>query len=1057
MVVGPDGPSRRLCVPRSPASVRHATVAAIHGVCRPAIKPSEIPYLPVCRQDRCADWSFLGSTLRTSPLCWGRVSAPPPHRPSLPDYELLRLIGRGSYGDVWIARSITGAYRAVKVVWRSRFDDAQPYEREFKGLREFAAISLEESRQLALLHVSRTADFFYYVMELADDRVRGRDIDPDLYEPHTLKDLVDSRQVLPASEVLRLAIDLTQALAGLHAHGLVHRDIKPSNVIFVSRIPKLADIGLVATASAELTFVGTEGYVPPEGPGAPSADVYSLGKVLYELATGLDRKEYPRLPPDLLSRADRKAFLELNEVIIRACSSAPAHRHLDALALLEELRLLQAGKSMRRLRRAERQLGRALRLAAVCAVAAAIAGIGAWVENQRAARAEAERDALRRKTHYISQITQARIALDEHDYGGARKLLAGLEPKAGEEDLRGIEWSVLTSRARGAPASVLRSEGPAISALREAPDGKTFAVHDASATLELFDAVTHRSLRKIEHVFAFAGYTPDGRWLVGTSKVDGRARATRWSVGDASPRVSDSPPLRPLLVCGPDELVGFVDGLRASPPARSQPTSPELVVWDFARSAVVARVALRPEDDAGYWEFFRGVGDSATSTVALALLSGRQATARYRLVTWSRATPEHRDDFPLSAFVPGVLYLADDGGRRFACAHDYVNRQHLRRTLGAPSATWVAFGPAAPRARFSALSPWPDVVLAAEGPDVVLRRPHSASAELRRGHGAPIAALIALGNDRILSGSEAGELRLWRLDEPTVSYPVTPIRKPHGASTSLSFSPDGTLIYAPIADNHTGIFSRETLAPSGMIAGMSRPLFAEGDHSVWGLAADQAALVRAELTHGRIVETLPLGRGSILQAAASADRQRFVVITGAGELAVAGRQPSAEHRVIARDALSSWSLSVDPAGTRAWFVNNRPAARCFDLSGAELWQVPLPAIPSGLHLSADRKSVAVALENGSIELRDAQSGALLRVIMSGRSPIQSLSFVGSQPRLVATSADGIVRVIDPESGATLARLTSRSSYAPHTGAVSADGHHLALITQPGLLETVPLR
>src|SRR5262245_5100329 len=100
--------------------------------------------------------------------------------PSIPDFELLGQIGRGSYGEVWLARGVTGIFRAVKIVWRDRFPDAEPFEREFRGLKEFAAISLGESAQLALLHVGRNvaAGYFYYVMELADDAERGRAIDP---------------------------------------------------------------------------------------------------------------------------------------------------------------------------------------------------------------------------------------------------------------------------------------------------------------------------------------------------------------------------------------------------------------------------------------------------------------------------------------------------------------------------------------------------------------------------------------------------------------------------------------------------------------------------------------------------------------------------------------------------------------------------------------------------------------------------------------------------------------------------------------------------------------
>ena len=48
--------------------------------------------------------------------------------------------------------------------------------------------------------------------------------------------------------------------------------------------------------NAELSYVGTEGFIPPEGPGTPQADIFSLGKVLYEASTGNDRQYFPELP-----------------------------------------------------------------------------------------------------------------------------------------------------------------------------------------------------------------------------------------------------------------------------------------------------------------------------------------------------------------------------------------------------------------------------------------------------------------------------------------------------------------------------------------------------------------------------------------------------------------------------------------------------------------------------------------------------------------------------------------------------------------------------------------
>ena len=306
-------------------------------------------------------------------------ASPAPERskgPQIPDYELIRLIGSGSYGDVWLARGLTDTFRAVKVVWRDRFSDLQPFHREFEGLKGFAPISLTDADQLAMLHVGRNdaAGFFYYVMELADDAVTGRDVDPERYVPLTLKEMRARRGRLPATECIALGAALAAGLSRLHAKGLVHRDVKPSNVIIVGGRPKLADIGLVAAASDAHTFVGTEGFVPPEGPGTPTADVFSLGKLLYEISTGLDRHDFPRLPADLDTQPDREAFLELNEVLLRACAPASANRYPNASAILQDLLLLEAGRSIRR----RRTVGRAVRWGVGVAAVVAVLGAMRW-------------------------------------------------------------------------------------------------------------------------------------------------------------------------------------------------------------------------------------------------------------------------------------------------------------------------------------------------------------------------------------------------------------------------------------------------------------------------------------------------------------------------------------------------------------------------------------------------------------------------------------------------------------------------------------------------------
>ncbi len=333
----------------------------------------------------------------------------------IPDHELVSRIGCGSYGEVWLARNTLGTLRAVKVVYRHTFEDSRPFEREFKGIQKFEPISRSHEGLVDILQVGGTEDYFYYVMELADDAspivtasVSLRDpsslaldsaapqpgnparllTDAATYNAHTLRYDLRQRARLAVPQCIEIGMSLAGALAHLHKHGLVHRDIKPSNIIFVGGVPKLADIGLVADVSEARSFVGTEGFIPPEGPGTPRADLYGLGKVLYEISTGRDRRDFPQLPPDLKDSPERAGLSELNEIIIKACADDPARRYPSAGEMQADLALLQGGRSVRQLRKMERRLALATRVIAAF-LAITLGGISLYYfQRERTRRAE---------------------------------------------------------------------------------------------------------------------------------------------------------------------------------------------------------------------------------------------------------------------------------------------------------------------------------------------------------------------------------------------------------------------------------------------------------------------------------------------------------------------------------------------------------------------------------------------------------------------------------------------------------------------------------------------
>lgn len=263
------------------------------------------------------------------------LSSPPP----IPEHELVRPIGSGSGGTVWLARNAMGTFRAVKIVREESSRRGRSFQRELDGVHKFEPVSRLHDGLVDILQVggSVAAGYFYYVMELADDMETGQAIVPERYVPRTLAHDLKRRGQLPIAECVRNGAAIASALGFLHRHDLLHRDIKPANIIFVNGFPKLADIGLVSKISESGRQVGTVGFIPPEGAGTARADIYSLGKVLYEMSTGRDRNDYPELPKRLMDTAEDRDLVQFNKIVLNACRVDAGRRYQSADELLTAL------------------------------------------------------------------------------------------------------------------------------------------------------------------------------------------------------------------------------------------------------------------------------------------------------------------------------------------------------------------------------------------------------------------------------------------------------------------------------------------------------------------------------------------------------------------------------------------------------------------------------------------------------------------------------------------------------------------------------------------------
>ncbi len=294
--------------------------------------------------------------------------------PVVSDHQLIRIIGEGSSGQVWLATNVLGTYRAIKVVYGSP-GNRRVLDREFNGILKYEPLSRLHDGLVDILQVgyNHEAGYFYYVMELADDAATGQLFDPQHYIPRTLAQDTTPRKRLPIGECVRLGATIASALGYLHRHGLIHRDIKPANIIFVNGFPKLADIGLMVGMAEEKSYVGTEGFIPREGAGTVHADIYSFGKVLYELSTGLDRLKYPELPHDLGTGPEDRELVQFNKIVLKACRTAPVKRFKSAEQMMTTLLSFQFSASAARKQDTHRFRGKIVGIIGAVVAASVIA------------------------------------------------------------------------------------------------------------------------------------------------------------------------------------------------------------------------------------------------------------------------------------------------------------------------------------------------------------------------------------------------------------------------------------------------------------------------------------------------------------------------------------------------------------------------------------------------------------------------------------------------------------------------------------------------------------
>ena len=256
-------------------------------------------------------------------------------------YEIIERVGAGGMSDVYRATDhILERDVAVKVL-KSEFAEDAGFVSKFRAEAQSAA-SLEHPNIVNIYDVGSEDGMYYIVMEYV--------------EGITLKTYIEKKGHLNYKEVISIAIQVGRGIEAAHNKGIIHRDIKPQNIIISHEGKvKVTDFGIARAASSNTMsadVMGSVHYSSPEqarnGYVTAQSDIYSLGIVMYEMATGvvpfdgetavqiaIQHLQGEMTPP---SKLIEDIPVSIEKIILKATQKSPERRYSDMGELLVDLK-----------------------------------------------------------------------------------------------------------------------------------------------------------------------------------------------------------------------------------------------------------------------------------------------------------------------------------------------------------------------------------------------------------------------------------------------------------------------------------------------------------------------------------------------------------------------------------------------------------------------------------------------------------------------------------------------------------------------------------------------
>lgn len=252
-------------------------------------------------------------------------------------YILIELLGRGGFGEVWLAEKRSGVL-TKKVAVKLPHEESVNLE----AIRQEAALWEQVSKHENVLTIF-DADIYDGQIAIISEYAEGG----------SLADRLKREGKLPVEQAVEMTIGILKGLDHLHSKFIIHRDIKPQNILLQGNTPRLADFGIsraMSTSNISSVIIGTDSYMAPEaldGVRNVQTDIWSVGVVLYQLLKGslpfpqdhpsermfaILMKDFPPLPDEIPQN--------LKAVVGQALTKDPAARFQTAEAMCKALDLI---------------------------------------------------------------------------------------------------------------------------------------------------------------------------------------------------------------------------------------------------------------------------------------------------------------------------------------------------------------------------------------------------------------------------------------------------------------------------------------------------------------------------------------------------------------------------------------------------------------------------------------------------------------------------------------------------------------------------------------------